>query len=369
MPKVKQFHFLRNRFRCFFVNYISHFRNFEIMSKVNLKDLAKQLNISVSSVSKALRDSHEIAEETKKKVRSLALELGYSPNPYAGFLRNQKSKTIALIAPELTNNFFVQAISGAESIAQEHDYHILVYTTNDDFEKEKSILSHLMNGRVDGVILSLASTTKSFNHLTDLIESGIPIVFFDRICHEIETAKITTNDFASGFNATEHLINNGCKKIAYLSISENLSIDNKRKQGYFEALSKHDFKIDESLIVRCSNDEKENILIIKSLLTGPNKPDAIFASIEKLALLTYAVCNDIGIKIPQDLKVISFSNLRTASLLNPSLTTITQPAFEMGEIAAKILFKYLAKRRSIITNENIVLKSELTVRNSTNNQL
>ena len=217
-------------------------------------------------------------------------------------------------------------------------------------------------------MIRVGMNTSHINHLTDLIEAGVPIVFFDRICHEIETAKITTNDFASGFNATEHLIHNGCKKIAYLSISENLSIDNKRKQGYFEALSKHDFKIDESLIVRCSNDEKENVLIIKSLLTGPNKPDAIFASIEKLALLTYAVCNDIGIKIPQNLKVISFSNLRTASLLNPSLTTITQPAFEMGEIAAKILFKYLAKRRSIITNENIVLKSELTIRNSTNNK-
>ena len=362
---VKQFYFLRNRFRCFFVILITYFRKIYIMSKVNLKDLAKRLNISVSSVSKALRDSHEIAEETKKKVRALALELGYSPNPYAGFLRNQKSKTIALIAPELTNNFFIQAISGAESIAQEHDYHILVYTTNDDFEKEKSITSHLMNGRVDGVILSLASTTKSFNHLTDLIEAGIPIVFFDRICHEIETAKITTNDFASGFTATEHLINNGCKRIAYLSISENLSIDNKRKQGYFEALNKHDIKVDEDLVIKCSNDENQNTNSIKQLLTGPNKPDAIFASIEKLALLTYTVCNEIGVKIPQDLKVISFSNLRTAALLNPSLTTITQPAFDMGKIAATILFKYLAKRRSIIVNENIILKSELTIRDST----
>ena len=344
---------------------MTNFRNFKDMPKINLKDLAKNLNISVSSVSKALRDSHEIAEETKKKVRALALELGYSPNPYAGFLRNQKSKTIALIAPELTNNFFIQAISGAETIAQEHDYHILVYTTNDDFEKEKSITSHLMNGRVDGVIISLASSTSSYNHLTDLIEAGIPIVFFDRICHEIETAKITTNDFASGFMATEHLINNGSKKIAYLSISENLSIDNKRKQGYFEALNKHDIKIDERLVTKCSNDENKNINSIKQLLTSPYKPDAIFASIEKLALLTYTVCNEIGVKIPQDLKVISFSNLRTAALLNPSLTTITQPAFEMGKIAATILFKYLAKRRSVIINENIILKSELTIRDST----
>lgn len=335
------------------------------MSKVSLKDLAKVLNISVSSVSKSLRDSHEIAEETKKNVRALAIEMGYSPNPYAGFLRNQKSKTIAVIVPELTNNFFIQAISGAESVAQEHDYNILIYTTNDTYEKEKRILNHLSNRRVDGVIISLASTTNEYNHLTNLIEVGIPIVFFDRICHEIETAKITTNDFASGFTATEHLISNGCKKIAYLSISKNLSIDHKRNQGYFEALNKYDIKIDDSMIINCSNDDKSNQHKIKSLLKSNNKPDGIFASIERLALNTYNVCNELNIKIPEDLKVISFSNLRTASLLNPSLTTITQPAFEMGKESAKILFKYLSKKNYIISNEHIVLKSELSIRNST----
>ena len=336
------------------------------MSKVNLKDLAKTLNISVSTVSKALRDSYEISDDTKKKVIAKAQLMGYNPNPYAGFLRNQKSKTIAIIIPELTNNYFVQAISGAESIAQENNYHLLIYTTNDDKKKEASILNHLINGRVDGVLMSVSSNTSQYNHIDELIQAGIPVVFFDRICHEIETAKITTNDFASGFMATEHLIQSGCKKIAYLSVSEHLSIDHKRKQGYLEALNKHDLKFDANLIVQCNTDEKQNLLKIKKILVGNNKPDGVFASVERLALTTYHVCKTNKINIPNDLKVISFSNLRTADLLNPSLTTITQPALEIGKEAAIILFKHLAKRKSIIPNENIVINSVLTIRGSTN---
>ncbi len=335
------------------------------MSKVNLKDLAKELNVSISTVSKALKSSHEISAETKKRVLELAQKMGYNPNPYAGFLRHHKSKTIAIIAPELTNNFFIQAISGAESIAQEKDYHLLIYITNDDFQKEESILKHLENGRVDGVIISLATSTKTYHHLNSLIHTGIPIVFFDRICHEIETAKITTDDFTSGFNATNHLIEQGCRDIAYLSLSENLSIDNKRKQGYLEALNKYDIPFNEERIVQCGTEDKINYNRIKQLLQTKNRPDGIFASIEKLALNVYYVCNDLHISIPDEIKVICFSNLRTAPLLNPSLTTITQPAFEMGKHAATILFKNLDKKRTLITNENIVLKSELIKRDST----
>lgn len=336
------------------------------MSKVNLKDLAKALNTSVSTVSKALRDSYEIGVETKKKVIAKAQEMGYHPNPYAGFLRNQKSKTIAIIIPELTNNYFVQAISGAESIAQQNNYHLLIYTTNDNKEIEAAILNHLMNGRVDGILMSVSSNTSEYKHINDLIQAGIPIVFFDRICHEIETAKITTNDFTSGFIATEHLIQSGCKKIAYLSVSAHLSIDHKRKQGYLEALNKYNIAVDENYIVQCGTDEKNNLQKIKKLLLSKNKPDGIFASVERLALTTYHLCKNHKINIPDNLKIISFSNLRTADLLNPSLTTITQPAFEIGKEAAVILFKHLAKRKSIIPNENIVINSMLNVRGSTN---
>jgi LacI family transcriptional regulator len=335
------------------------------MPKVNLKHLSERLNVSVSTVSKALRNSYEISGETKRKVLELARQMGYNPNPYAGSLRSHKTKTIALVVPELTNNFFIQAISGAESIAREKDYHILIYNTQDDAQREIDILKHLENGRVDGVIMSLASTTQTYDHLTELMHSGIPIVFFDRICHEIETAKITTDDFTSAFNATEHLIQKGCKDIVFLSLSENLSIDSKRKQGYLEALGKHDIKWNSDRIIKCSDDEKSNYLKIKKMLQVKNPPKGIFASVEKLALTSYYVCYDLKLKIPQQVKIIGFSNLRTAPLLNPSLTTITQPAFEMGARAATELLYALSKKRTLIQNENIIIKSVLVKRKST----
>ncbi len=335
------------------------------MAKTNLKELAGKLGVSLSTVSKALKDSYEIGSETKKRVRDMAEQMGYRANPYAGHLHTHKSKTIAVVVPAITNNFFIEAISGAQTIAQEKEYHILIYVTDDSYEKEESILKHLQNGRVDGVILSISSTTTSSDHINELIQFNIPVVFFDRICHEIETAKIITDDFASGFNATEHLIKNGCRSIAYLSISENLSIDNKRKQGYLEALNKYDIPLDNSLIIKCDGDEKSNFKKIRQLMLRPKKTDGIFASVEKLALTTYHVCNELNINIPSDVKIICFANLRTASLLNPSLTTITQPAFEMGRQAAAILFKHLGKKHTQIQNENIVIKSELTKRDST----
>lgn len=338
------------------------------MSKVNLKYLAEVMNVSVSTVSKALRNSYEISEETKKNILQKAQELGYNPNPYAGALRNNKTKTVALIVPELTNNFFIQVIGGAESVAQERDYHILIYNTMDSTEREVAILNHLQNGRVDGVIMSLASTTNNYEHLNQLILSGVPIVFFDRICHEIETAKVITDDFASAFNATEHLIQSGCKDIAYISLSEHLSMDNKRKQGYLEALNKHEIKEDPERIVKCNTDEKVNYAKIKKLLKGPKRPDGIFASVEKFALATYYAAKELKIRIPEDLKVICFSNLRTAPLLSPSLTTVTQPAFEMGAQAATVLFKNLDKKRTLLQNENIIIKSELIKRDSTLNK-
>ena len=335
------------------------------MSKINLKKLASELNVSVSTVSKALNDSHEIGAGTKQKILEKARELGYKPNPYASYMRHQKSKTIAVIIPEMVNSFFLHVINGAESIAREKDYHLLIYITHEDAQKEISIVNHLQNGRVDGIIMSLSSTIKDYDHLTECINNNIPIIFFDRICHEIETVKITTDDFTSGFIATEHLIQSGCRNIAYLSISENLSIDNKRMQGYLEALNKYDIDFDRSKIIRCGNDDKKNYRLIKKLLSRPAKIDGIFSSVEKFALMTYNVCRDMGLKIPQDVKVISFSNLATADLLSPSLTTITQPAEEIGVAAASQLFKYLDRKKIQIPNDNIIIKSKLMARGST----
>ena len=332
---------------------------------MNLKDLAKELNLSISSVSRALRDSKEISTATKKMVLAKAKELNYHANPFASNLRRQKSKTIAVVIPEIANNFFSLAINGAESYAQKKGFHVLIYQTHDDVQQEISIAKHLQNGRVDGVLISLSSQTHDTTHFQELKNKAVPIVFFDRVAENIDVPKITTNDYESGFNATEHLIENGCKKIAFLSISNNLSIANNRMQGYLDAQKKHGIKKNNNFIIKCDTDKENSKTLIKNLLQRADRPDAIFACVEELAVSTYVICEELKINIPKDLKIISFSNLQTAAILNPALTTITQPAYEIGREAASVLFKLLENKDVVLPSKEIVLNSTLIVRRST----
>jgi LacI family transcriptional regulator len=332
---------------------------------MNLKELSKQLNLSISTVSKALRESPEISAATKQKVLKKAKELNYYANPFASNLRNQKSKTIAIIIPEIANNFFSLAINGAESFAQQKGYHVLIYQTNEDVQKEKSIAQYLLNGRVDGIMISLSNKTTDVAHLKELTDRNIPLVFFDRASPKLDSPKVTTDDYESALLGAEHLINNGCKKIAFLSISETLSIMDNRERGYLDALKNGSLKREKNSIVICAGNHTANRATIKDLLKNKNRPDAIFAGVEELAIITYEVCEELKINIPTDLKIISYSNLRTASILKPSLTTITQPAYNMGREAASSLFKMIDKEKINAKDEYIVLKSTLIVRDST----
>ena len=335
------------------------------MKNINIKELARELKLSVSTISKALHDSHEISEETKQRVLKTAARLNYVPNPYASSLRGRKSKNIGVVIPEVADSFFSLAINGIESVAKEKGYHVLICLTHESFENEKTILKEFKGGRVDGVLMSVSRETTGSDHINDLISNGVPLIFFDRVCEDVETAKITTDDFAGGYNATEHLIQQGCEKIAFLSISESLSISTKRLEGYLQALADHQLEADKKNIVLCTNDTKQNYPLIRKLLQGKNKPSGVVASVEKLTMPVYKACYALKLKIPKDVKVVCFSNLETASILNPSLTTITQPAFEMGKTAAILLFKALEKANFNLTNESLVIPSALSVRAST----
>jgi LacI family transcriptional regulator len=332
---------------------------------MTIKKLAKELGLSFSTVSKALRDSHEISDKTKQMVLDKANELNYQVNPFASSLRKQKSKTIAVIIPEVVNDFFGPVINGIESIAQEKGYHVLIYLTHEDMQKEISIINLLQNGRVDGIMISLAAQTNKTSHLEILKEKEIPLVFFDRVVPEIEVPKVVTNDFKSSFDATEHLIENGCKKIAFLSLAESLSISNKRVNGYLEALKKHNVNFEKRYLKYCDGNKKSDNEIIRELLGNKNRPDAIFASVENLAILSYKICKELNLKIPNDVKVLCYSNMKTIDLLNPPMTTITQPAFEIGREATHILFKLIEKKGHNFLKENTVIDSKLVVREST----
>jgi LacI family transcriptional regulator len=335
------------------------------MPAVNIKQLARELNLSISTVSRALSDSYDVSTQTRNKVLELAKKLNYQPNPYASGLRRHNSRTIAIVVPEVANNFFSLAINGIQSVAREKGYHVLIYLTHEDNEIEMEVVQHLQSGRVDGVLISLSSRTIEKDHLTELTRLGLPLVFFDRVCEEFDTAKVTTDDYDSGLKATQHLIDRGCKRIAYLLVSKNLSIGINRMEGYLEALRKNKIAIDPHLILNGTNDREKNYNLIQKLLKSGKRPDGLFASVEHLAVTAYHVCNDMNLRIPKDIKIISFSNLETAPLLNPSLTTITQPAFNIGKEAATILFKALSKKQFKLSNQKIVLASELIERNST----
>lgn len=334
------------------------------MEQVNIKKLAQLLNLSIATVSKALRDSHDISRETKDKVMSLAKELNYQPNAHASSLRKHNSNTIAVIIPEIDNNFFTLAINGIESVAHEKGYHVIIYLSHEDFAREVSFTRHLHSGRADGVLISVASTTTDYAHLHELQNKGLPIVFFDRVCENFKTVKVTTDDYQSSYLATRHLIEQGCKRIAHLAISQSLSIGSKRAKGYLQALQDHNIQTGEALLVECVNDREQNTAIIKELLQQ-QKPDAIFAAVERYAILCYELCETLGLNIPNDVKIIGFSNLQTASLLNPSLSTITQPAFDIGREAAAMLLKKLEKKNFQLPDESIVIQSQLIPRRST----
>lgn len=335
------------------------------MDNVNIKKLAQALQLSTSTVSRAFRDNSDISAVTKERILAMAKQLGYQPNHYASNLREQKSKTIAVIVPELANNYFSLAIQGIERVASAKGYHILIYATNDQFEKEVAFIKHLHNGRADGIIMSVSGEANNHNYLNEIAKKRLPLVFFDRVYEDIITPRVITNDYESSFSATKHLIQQGCKRIAYLAVNKTLSIGKTRMQGYIDALKKFKIPFKDELIIDCSNNYKENIELLKQAFTDL-KPDGVFTSVERLAFATYYACYDIKLAIPKDLKVIGFSSLEIAPLLNPALSTVTQPAAELGKTAAEMLFKMLENPNEINLDSEVILKSKLIQRESTN---
>ncbi|UEG52485.1 LacI family transcriptional regulator [Mucilaginibacter daejeonensis] len=334
------------------------------METITIKLLAERLKLSTATISKALGDSHEISDMTKKRVFELAKELNYVPNAYASSLRRNKSKTIAVLIPEVADSFFSIALNGIEEVALQKGYHTLIYLTHEKLEREKAILKELLYGRVDGALMSVSSETDSYEHIVEFGKK-LPVVFFDRVCHEPRTAKMTTNDLECGYLATQHLIEAGCKRIVMLSISKSLSIISDRSEGFHNAIADHGLDPALCEVINCGEEEEATRSALMELLQRDQRPDGIIATVERLTTDIYLACKDLGISIPHDLKVICFSNQASAVILNPSLTTITQPAFELGKAAATALLKRLKNPGLDLAEESQVIPSVLNARGST----
>jgi len=334
---------------------------------VTIKDIAKELGLSTSTVSRALRDSYEISPETKKIVLEYAKEINYRPNPIALSLKEKRSRSIGIVVSEIANSFFSQAINGIESVANARGYNVIITQSHESYEKEVSSLQFLASRSVDGCLISVSTETKDFSHITHLHDRGLHMVCFDRVVEELNTHKVIVDNFKGAYDATTQLIKNGYTRIAHLANSEYLSISKERVAGYKKALEDHKIEFDEVLVQHCLHggmiyEEVETAM--NKLLKLKNKPDAVFASADKLTTNCMRYCKIKKISIPQKLAVIGFSNLDLTELLSPSLSVVRQPAFEMGRISAELLIKMIEAKRATTDFEIRVLQPDVFVRDS-----
>ena len=312
-------------------------------AKATLKQIAKELNVSVSTVSKALNDSPEISEQTKIKIKEYAKLKNYKPNVIGLNLKNRKTKTIGVIIPNILNSFFAKVFSGIEKVADEKGYNVIMCISNESLEKEAHTLEMLSNGTIDGFILSVseeAQKQNNYDHFKEIINDGTPIVMFDRIAEGIECDKVVVDDFDSALDSTQRLIDLGCKNIALLSSVDNLSVGKLRFEGYLKALEKNNIPVNTNLIVR--TDSEEDLKVRMETVFANNKIDGIFALEENDSVAALKMGLKKGYKIPEELCIIGFADGILASRrLSPSLTTVSQHGIEIGEEAAKLLIKRL----------------------------
>ncbi|MFV0566347.1 MAG: LacI family DNA-binding transcriptional regulator [Flavobacteriaceae bacterium] len=340
------------------------------MKPVTLKQIAEDLNLSITTVSKALKDYPDIGKKTRERVKAYAKSLNYEPNAFAVHLRTKQSKTIGLIVPEIVHHFFSSVIKGIISQAEKKGYLVVILQSNESYELEKKQLSLLLSQRVDGILISLANQTSDFSHLNAIIAQGKPLVMFDKIAKLVNCSKIIIDDRRSAYTATQHLINTGCKRIAHFRgplLPQN-SID--RFLGYKKALEDHGLAYDPKLVYLCECGDKsfeEGRKSAKQLLEDHNDVDGVFINTDMVAIGAITEFNAQGIKIPEQISVVGFSNWFMASVISPSLTTIDQPGFEMGKQAFKQLYKEIKQRKKneSSTPKQIVLETNLVKRNST----
>ncbi len=337
-------------------------------NQITIKDIARELGISPSTVSRALKDHPDISVQTKKAVNELAEKLNYQPNIVALNLRQKKTNTIGVIIPEIVHFFFSTVISGIEDVAYTAGYNVILAQSNESYQREMTDMKALFNSRVDGMLLSVSRETTNFDHIESIISKGVPIVFYDRMYNSPTSSKVIVDDYAGAKEAVSHLIEQGCKRIGHLNGAPNLIISIDRYKGYQDALTENGLEVNDNLIVTCpSGTFEEGKKATRKLLALPNPPDAIFANNDPMAMGAMMAIKEKGLKIPKDVAIVGFSNWFFGELMEPSLTTVDQPGFEMGQEAARLLIRQIEmkeKDQFEIQPETKILKTRLIIRDS-----
>jgi LacI family transcriptional regulator len=337
-------------------------------NQVTIKDIARELGISPSTVSRALKDHPDISPETKRVVNALAEKLNYQPNIVALSLRQSKTNTIGVIIPEIVHFFFSTVISGIEDIAYSAGYNVILTQSNESEAREILDMKALFNSRVDGMLMSVSRETTNFDHIEGMLAKGVPIVFFDRVFNTDQASKIIVDDFTGAKEATLHLIDQGCKRIAHIEGPPNLDISVQRLEGYKEALKENNIPFNKELVSICpSGTIEEGKIATEKLLELKNPPDAIFATNDPAAMGAMQAIKEKGLKMPHDIALVGFSNWFFSALMDPPLSSVDQPGFEMGQEAAKLLIRQIEKQDKDdleIAPETKILKTRLIVRES-----
>ena len=345
-------------------------REFRIMGEIasiTMKDIARELNVSVATVSRALKNSPRISRQQRERIQAYANEHNFSPNLIAESLRNSRvrpMKIIGVIVPELTHFYFASVLAGIEEAAEKQGYRIMVAHSNEQHEREVSICKSFFENKVCGIIVSQAKDTTRYAHFQHLIDRGVPLVFYDRVCIGVNASRVVVDDYAGAYAAVSHLVETGCRRVACFNSSMKLEISKNRYNGYCDALLKHGIKVDPSLVFQCDN-RSDAERIAPEVLDRDDRPDAFFAVNDDTAIGILYSAKRKGFRIPEDISVCGFTNGQRAVACDPALTTVDQHGFKVGEAAAEILMRHVEGHIEKGKTERRVVRTRLVVRDST----
>lgn len=337
-------------------------QNNERQGAITINDIARELNISPSTVSRALNDSSKISENTRAQVKAVALRLGYQINQTASALSKSKTNVLGIILPRLSSSFFSKALSGIEEVANSKGYRVLICQSNENLAQETEMVKLLISSRVDGVVAALAMESGEAEHFNLFTRNRIPVAMFDRVSFNIPGPKVIVDNYDGAFRATEHLIQNGYNRIAHLTGPLSSKVFEERLNGYRDALALHKIKEDPQLILSCNLDEKDTREAFNHWMRMPQKPDAVFTGSSSSGLVVCAVAKSKGISIPAELGVISFGSEQCHDLMTPTLSAVDMPGSDMGKTATELLIQSIEQKRE--DNSLILNPIKLLVKNS-----
>ena len=332
--------------------------------QITIKDIAEKLNVSPSTVSRSLKDHPDISIKTRNAVKELAKLLGYKPNLIALNLKNSRTNTIGLLVPEIEHHFFSTIINGIEEVAYQNNYNVLIVQSNESYLREVLNTQTLLGNRVDGMLASFSKETRDFSHFQQLIDNEIPLVFYDRAVDNLHADVVVVDDYSGAYNAVKHLINRGCKRIAFYSAPQHLILGKDRYTGYIAALEANNIKFDKNLVYSCDTFESA-IKISQSILKKVDRPDGIFAVNDLTAVGIMKVARNLGINVPEELKIVGFENSKSGSICDPELTTVDQFGYTLGKKAMSILLERIKNDTSEYKPARHVIKTKLIIRGST----